>query len=270
MPVDWGNIALLCFLTGLAGFIDSIAGGGGLISLPAYLLVGLPAHQAAGSNKFSAGVGLSMAVARFGLEGKIMWREALVSMFAALAGGVVGSLLAMYLSATVLKLVIVGMLPLVGIYLLLHGIPREGRGKDSAPALSGRQRAFISLGIGLSVGAYDGLVGPGTGTFVIIASVAWLHIDLLRATANAKVINLASNISSLAVFLWNDAVVFRYALPAAASTFLGNYLGVSYCMKYGPGGIRKILFVVLMLLFAKLIFDLLGAGNDWQKILGLG
>jgi uncharacterized membrane protein YfcA len=241
----------------LAGFIDSIAGGGGLISLPAYLLVGLPAHQAAGSNKFSAGIGVSLAVARFGLKGKIMWREALTGMVAALAGGAAGSLLAVYLSAAVLKFVIVAMLPIVGCYLLFRGAPRErGSSSKPGPVQSGRRRLVISVLIGLLIGAYDGLVGPGTGTFVIIASVMFLHIDLVSASANAKVINFASNIASLVVFLLNGSVVFHYAVPAAASTLLGNYLGVSYCMKHGAGGIRKVLFLVLSLLFAKLVYDL--------------
>jgi uncharacterized membrane protein YfcA len=263
MPADYWNIAGLCLLTGLAGFIDSIAGGGGLISLPAYLLVGLPAHQAAGSNKFSAGIGVSLAVARFGLKGKIMWREALTGMVAALAGGGVGSLLAVYLSATVLKFIIVGMLPIVGCYLLLHGVPKDksGRQGGAPPVQSRRRRMVISVLIGLLIGAYDGLVGPGTGTFVIIASVMFLHIDLLSASANAKVINFASNIASLVVFLLNGSVVFHYAIPAAVSTLLGNYLGVSYCMKHGAGGIRKILFVVLSLLFAKLVYDLVVASG---------
>lgn len=257
MPAELAPLLTLCLLTGLAGFIDAIAGGGGLISLPAYLLVGLPAHQAAGSNKFSASLGASLAVARFARQKKILWREALTGMFAALAGGALGSALAVCLPEKSLKLLIVAMLPLVAAYLLWRGVPRERAEDQPAPPQSRRRRLIISLLIGLLVGAYDGLVGPGTGTFVIIASVLLLHLDLLTATANAKVINFASNIASLAVFWFNDAVVLSFALPAAASTILGNYLGVSYCMKHGGGGIRRVLLAVLTLLFAKLVCDLL-------------
>lgn len=259
MPSDIISLVVLCLLTGLAGFIDAIAGGGGLISLPAYLLVGLPAHQAAGSNKFSASLGASLAVARFAQQKKILWREALTGMLAALAGGAIGSGLAVCLPEKSLKLLIVAMLPLVAGYLLFCGIPQERNRNLPAATLSPRRRLIISVLIGLLVGAYDGLVGPGTGTFVIIASVVFLHLDMLTATANAKVINFASNIASLIVFWLNDAVVLAYALPAAASTVLGSYLGVSYCMKYGSGGIRRVLLGVLTLLFAKLLYDLSGS-----------
>ena len=245
------SVSLLC---GLAGFIDSIAGGGGLISLPAYLMTGLPSQFAAGSNKFSASIGTSAAIIRFARSGKIRWSQALVGMGGALIGSIAGTSFAIWLPEHLLKFAIVGALPFVAAFLFFKGVPQNTT--DDASASSLKKNIAISFFIGLVFGAYDGLIGPGTGTFVILASIALLHIDMVTASANAKVINFASNFSSMIVFALHGNVVLKLALPAAICTIIGNCLGVKYCLKYGSRGIRKILFIVLALLFTKLIIDL--------------
>ena len=254
MDLTFFSIVTVCLLCGLAAFIDSIAGDGGLISLPAYLMIGLPAQFAAGSNKFSACIGSSVAIARFAKSGKIQWSQALVGMSGALIGSFAGTSLATWLPEHLLKLAIVGALPFVAVFLFLKKMPKDAELAESP--LPFWKSTFISLIIGLIFGAYDGLVGPGTGTFIILASIALLHIDMVTASANAKVINFASNISSLAVFAYHGNVVLRVALPAAVFTIIGNFLGVKYCLKYGSKGVRKMLFIVLALLFTKLIIDL--------------
>ena len=184
---------------------------------------------------------------------RIQWSQALVGMSGALIGSFAGTSLAIWLPEHLLKLAIVGTLPFVAVFLFLKKMPKDNVQTDSS--LSFGRSTFFSLLIGLIFGTYDGLVGPGTGTFIILASIALLHIDMVTASANAKVINFASNISSLAVFAYHGNVVLRVALPAAAFTIIGNFLGVKYCLKYGSKGIRKILFVVLALLFVRLLLD---------------
>ena len=255
---DLGTIALVSLLCGLAGFIDSIAGGGGLISLPAFLLTGLPTHVAAGTNKVAAFLGTSTAVATFARDGRIVWPEALSGMVGALLGSAVGAQLAVWLPEHLFRVLLVCVLPLVAGFLLVRGLP-EPSGADLGVA-RGRamwHRLSVSAAMGLGIGLYDGLVGPGTGTFLIIASVLLLRLPLVTSSANAKVINFASDMASASVFMWHGSCSYRHAIPAALCAMVGCYLGVRYCLRFGSRGIRAMLCVVLALLFASLVYDLL-------------
>nr|MDD6336307.1 TSUP family transporter [bacterium] len=239
----------LCFL---AAVIDSIAGGGGLISLPAYLSLGFPAHIAAGSNKFSAMWGTLIACIRYGRNKAVLWLSALVAAAGALVGSFGGAKLALFLDDKTLKYVMLGVLPLVAIFVLWKkpGI-KEGKKQMKGVAL-----VLTSAIIGLVVGAYDGLVGPGTGTFLVILFTALCGLDMLTATGNAKVVNLASNIAAMAAFSFSGKIDLRYAIPAAVCSVLGGWLGSGLAIKKGGKIIRPMLIVVLVLLFAKIIYDL--------------
>jgi uncharacterized membrane protein YfcA len=246
---------VICPLVFLAGFVDSVAGGGGLISLPAYLLVGLPAHTAAGTNKVVACIGTSFAAGRYIKNGTVKIRLALISAAGAMAGSYLGTRAAVRLNDETLKLVILCALPAVAAFMAL----KKDFGRETAPRRerTPKTEALLCAVIGLVIGCYDGLVGPGTGTFLMLAFTAVLGFDLLTSTGCAKVANLASNIASAVVWILNGSVMFGVVVPAAVCGAAGNLLGARYAIKGGSGKIRGVAFAVLGLMAVKLLYDLL-------------
>ena len=249
-------LVLVCPLVFLAGFIDSVAGGGGVVSLSAYLIAGLPAHMAAGSNKFTMSFGTSVAAAKYMRSGKVLLSVALPSAAGALAGSAIGANLALLIEERALQLVLLGALPCVALFLALSG----NFGMVARPEKTDSRLAVAckSLGIGLLIGGYDGLIGPGTGSFLILAFSGMLGMDLLTASGCAKVSNLASNIAALLVFIPNGKVYYAAALPAMLFCMAGNWVGAQYAIKGGSARVKKMMWVVLALLFIKTVMDLLG------------
>lgn len=254
MPELLKMCLVICPLVFLAGFVDSVAGGGGLISLPAYMLVGLPAHLASGTNKVVACIGTSFAAGKYIRNGSVKLPLALFAAGGALCGSFLGTRAALLLSDTVLKTVILCALPLVAVFLTVKKDFGSRESRPLRPWTSGQESA-VSAFIGLAIGCYDGLVGPGTGTFMMMAFTLVLGFDLLTATGCAKVGNLASNAASAAVWLISGSVMLPIVLPAAAFGIAGNLLGARYAIKGGTKKIRGMIFVVLGLMFIKLIYD---------------
>jgi uncharacterized membrane protein YfcA len=256
MPELLKMCLVVCPLVFLAGFVDSVAGGGGLISLPAYLLVGLPAHTAAGTNKVVACIGTTFAAGKYIRSGNVKIKLALLAAAGALAGSYLGTRAAVHLDDGTLKLVILCALPLVAVFM---AVKKDFGRENSRPpkAWTKKQEAVLCAAIGLVIGCYDGLVGPGTGTFLMLAFTAVLGFDLLKATGCAKVANLASNVSSAIVWLINGSVLLPIVLPAAVFGAAGNLLGARYAIKGGSKKIRGMAFAVLGLMAVKLAYDLL-------------
>ncbi len=253
MEISWLQLLLLCPLVFLAGFVDAVAGGGGLISLPAYLMAGLPPHFAVGSNKFSSAFGTALSVWQYRKNGKILWSVALPAALGALAGAFCGTRLNLRLSDTVLHWVILCVLPLVALFLTL----RQDFGQDGRRKTLSRFREILgALTIGFFIGMYDGAVGPGTGTFLILAFSALLGLDLLTSSGCAKVPNLVSNLTSMVLFLIHGKVVFALAAPAACCGILGNFFGSRYAVKRGSKSVRVFIYIVLGLLFVKFFSNL--------------
>jgi len=244
---------IVCPLVGLAGFVDSIAGGGGLISLPAYLLAGLPAHQAAGTNKSVACLGTALAAWQYSKNKKVLLRAALFACAGSVLGSAVGTRLALWIAEAVLQGIMLAALPCVAIFLSLN----KNFGLEDAvkKEFSPKGEAIRALLIGIFIGCYDGLIGPGTGTFLILAFTGVMGMDLLTSSGCAKFANLASNITSMIIYLIGGKVVLALTVPAAACCMLGSFLGSRYAIRGGSKNVRKILFVVLALLFAKIIFS---------------
>ena len=256
MPELLKMCLVVCPLVFLAGFVDSVAGGGGLISLPAYLLVGLPAHTAAGTNKVVACIGTTFAAGKYIRSGNVRIKLALLAAAGALAGSYLGTRAAVHLDDGTLKLVILCALPLVAVFMAL----KKDFGREEArppKAWTKKQEAALCAAIGLVIGCYDGLVGPGTGTFLMLAFTAVQGFDLLKATGCAKVANLASNVASAIVWLINGSVLLPIVLPAAVFGAAGNLLGARYAIKGGSKKIRGMAFAVLGLMAVKLAYDLL-------------
>ena len=251
------TLLYLCPLVFIAGFIDSVAGGGGLITIPAYMLTGMPVHFVFGTNKLSASIGTAVSTGRFIINKAIDIRTSAISGILSLLGAAVGSQLALHLEDRVFRLILIIALPCVAVFLIFHkNKTREGGGDDS----SLRKKAILAAVIGFSIGLYDGIIGPGTGTFAIIAYNTIMKYDLRTASGNAKILNLASNIASLVTFAIAGNVLYVIGLPAAVFCVAGNYIGSGFAIKKGAKFIRPMLFIVLGILLVKVIYDFVTMG----------
>ncbi len=246
-------LLIVCPLAFLAGFIDSVAGGGGLISLPAYLAAGLPPQLAAGTNKFSASFGTTLATFQYARAKRIAWRPALLGAAGALPGAYLGAQLLMHMPADIMRWLLIAVVPVVAFVVLRN---RDNREEDENNA---RGRDWIALPIGLVIGAYDGFFGPGTGTFLALLFNVALKLPWVKASASAKPINLASNVASLLAFIQSGQVLFLLGIPAALCSIAGNFLGSRAAIKKGAPVVRGMLIVALILLLARILWDLVAA-----------
>lgn len=246
----------VCLLVGFAGFVDAIAGGGGIISLPAYMLTGIPAHYAYGSNKFSSAIGTTFSAGRFFVNGALDVKVALLSAAGAFFGSTAGSKIVTMLDDQVLKTMLVIVLPLVAVFLLFK---RDFGGNDvnRVSELSAVKTVLFALLIGFLIGGYDGIFGPGTGTFAIIAYSILMKYDLKTASGNAKILNLASNYAAVITFAREGTIDYRLAIPAAVCGIIGNFLGSGFAIKKGAKVIRPMMIFVIVLLLGKMVFDIL-------------
>lgn len=242
------TIVLLAFAALGAGFVDAIAGGGGLITVPALLAAGLPPHVALGTNKGQSVWGSGAAMIAFGRAGRIDRRQALYTFPLALVGAAVGATIVSGISKDALRPIIIGML--LGASVLLV-VKKPNRDAD-APAA----RWYVAALLALVIGAYDGFFGPGTGTFLIVGFVALCGRSLVHASADAKVVNFASNLASVAVFAQRHTIVWTISLPMALGQLMGGILGAHFAMRGGARVVKIFVLLVSGALIAKLIYDL--------------
>ncbi len=255
MVLTTKTFLIVCPLVFLAGLVDSIGGGGGLISLPAYLLAGLPAHAAIATNKLSSASGTTVATLRFARSGLISARLSVPSVVLAAAGSFLGARLSLMLPETVIRALLLFVLPVAAFFVL---DPKLFRDRAPESVEIGRRTYLTASVAAFVIGIYDGLYGPGTGTFLIIAFTVFARLDPGRSNAQAKVINLTTNITSLLVFLWNGQVLLPLGLAAAVCNMAGNYLGSGLALKSGARHVRPVILLVLVLLFVRLISELIG------------
>jgi uncharacterized protein len=249
--VSGWQLALLCAVGFVAGAIDAIAGGGGLLTVPVFLAVGLPEHQTLGTNKGAMVFGAFASLARYARAGLIDWRLAAIAFPAGFAGSLVGATAVLGVDRAVLRPLVIGMLLVAGAIVAL----RPSR-PASAERPSPRGALAIVALVALVLGSYDGFFGPGAGTFLIIAFTTLLHHALPRATADAKVVNFASNLAAVTVFGLRGTILWQISLPMAAATFLGGLTGAQIAVKGGEGLIRKVVLGVVVALVAKLSWEL--------------
>lgn len=253
-PLSLPALAFVCAMVGLAGFVDAAAGGGGLIALPAYMAVGLPVHYVYGCNKFSSAVGTTFSALRFFKNGALEVRVGLVAAAASFAGSALASRLVLLAPEALLKGVLLAMLPAAAGIILTR---RDLSGPDRPALRKGRRRWALAAAIGFFIGGYDGLIGPGTGTFAILAFCALMGYDLRSASGNAKLLNLASNYAALVTMIAAGKVLYTVALPAAVFGVAGHLLGSGLALKKGARFIRPMLLCVLALLLGDLALELL-------------
>ena len=244
---------IVCPLVFLGGLIDAVAGGGGLITLPAYLIAGLPAHMASGPNKCGNAFGTFLSTGRFLKRGDVHIPSAAAGAVGALAGAWVGARLNLIMPEQMLYYVMLAVVPVMAVFLLLK---RDFGQEDHSGELSQGQLIAMALGIGLVIGGYDGFFGPGAGSFLMLAFTGLCRFDLLTASGNTKVANSASNLASLATFALAGKVMWSVGIPAALCGIAGNYIGSGLALKGGARIIRPMFFVVLALLLVRLIYGL--------------
>ena len=251
MPLTWKMVLIVVVGVFLASFVDGIAGGGGIISVPTYLLAGLPTHLALGTNKLSSCIGTSVSTARFIRSGYVDWNLAVPSIVLALIGSHYGTKLQLALDERYLKWLLLIVLPVVAVVVLRqHSFPEE-RG-EIAP---GKQKAII-WSASLVVGAYDGFYGPGTGTFLILIFCNLGKLDLRTASGNVKLVNLASNIGAFVTSFMNGKVFIVLGLIGAVASVTGHYIGSGLAIKDGSRIVRPVVLVVLTLLTIKVFTEL--------------
>ena len=241
---------IVCPMLFLAGLVDAIGGGGGLISLPAYMLAGVPIHQTIATNKLSSTCGTTLATVRFIKEGLVNWRLAAPTIVFAMLGSSLGANLSMRVAEGVMEKILFIVLPVVAFIVLNKKIFHDNEAQD---LVLNRKLYMVAVASAFLVGIYDGFYGPGTGTFLIIAFTVFAKLDIRTSNAQAKVINLTTNITSLVIFLINGQALIPLGLAAAACNMAGNYVGAGLAMTKGSKITRPVIVLVLGLLFLKVL-----------------
>lgn len=248
------ELLFLCPMIFLAAFVDSIAGGGGLISLNSYNAVGMVGQDALGTNKFSAFVGGIIACVNY-IKTKNYHLQSLISSFiGALIGSFLGSKLALSLDKNVFSILMLVATPIVAI---LTFIKKDFSNKEAKQLSTAKYIIYGAL-IGLIVGFYDGFYGPGAGMFMQLGFIMICHIEPKKAAGNARMVNLASNMAALITFIISGNVIYKFGIPCAICSIAGNLTGSKLAIKKDVKIIRPVMLIVVGLLFAKILLDFLG------------
>ena len=234
----------------LASFMDAIAGGGGIISVPTYLLAGLPMHVALGTNKLSAGLGSLASTGRYIKSGYVDWRLGVPSIVLALVGSHFGTKLQLMIDEVYLQYLLLVVLPVVA-FVVLRQLP------ETPGVIARKKQMAIVYLASLVVGAYDGFYGPGTGTFLLLIFCNLAKLDVRTAGGNVKLVNLASNIGALVTSLMSGKVFLVLGLIGTVTSFLGHFLGAGLAIKNGSKIVKPAVILVLVLLAAKVIQGLI-------------
>lgn len=246
-------VLLVCIGVFVASFIDAIGGGGGIISLPSYLLAGIPVHYALGTNKLSACIGTFASTIRYIKNGCVDWMLGIPSIIIALVGSHFGTRLQLMVDEKYLKLLLLFVLPVVAVVIL-----KKKSLPDQKEDINEWKRRAIVWGAALIFGTYDGFYGPGTGTFLLLSFCYLAKIDVRTASGNVKLVNQASNIGAMVTSLAAGKVLIPIALVSSVFAIAGQYLGAGLALKNGSKIVRPIILVVLVLLTGKIVLELFG------------
>jgi uncharacterized membrane protein YfcA len=233
----------------MAGFVDSIVGGGGLILLPALFAIhpSAPPATLLGVNKGSSVWGTAAATWQYTRRVRLPWRAVGVGAVLALAGSLAGAWWVTVVSPDLLR----RMLPVVLVGVFLYTLARKDFGQTHAPRLQGRGETGAMAGLGLVIGFYDGFFGPGTGSFLVFLLVRWLGYDFLHASAAAKVLNMASNLAALGLFAWKGHVWWHVVVFTAVANVVGSLAGTRMALQHGTGFVRVFFMLVVGALIVK-------------------
>ena len=255
MNVNGWSLLIICPLVFAASLLDAVAGGGGLVSLPAYLLAGLPPHNAIATNKLSSSIGTCASTARFINNKCVDWPTAIPSAVLAVLGSIAGAKLILAIDDNAIRYIMLVLVPVLAFVVLKK---RDLSSVELEP-VSRRRQFLIICTAALIVGMYDGFYGPGTGTFLLIAYTQLAKLPVRLAAGNVKIANLSSNIGSLAVFLYHGQAILPIGLISAVFAIAGHFIGAGLLLKNGTKIVKPFVLTVLSLLFIRLIYDLLVA-----------
>jgi uncharacterized membrane protein YfcA len=237
----------------LAGFVDSIVGGGGLILVPALFAAFPTTHPATlfGINKGASICGTAVATVQYARRVDMRWAALLPAALVGFAGSLAGAWLVTEISPQFLRKI----LPMVLLGVLLYTLAKKELGQHHAPRFSGRAEIWAACCIGLVLGFYDGFFGPGTGSFFVFLFVRWLGYDFLNASASAKLLNTATNLAALLLFAYKGHVWWHFALTMAIANVLGSLLGTHMALKHGAAFVRVVFIFVVSALILKTGYD---------------
>jgi uncharacterized membrane protein YfcA len=241
-------IAMLVAAATAAGFVDAIAGGGGLITVPALLAAGVNPVAAIATNKVQGSFGTAAATWNFWRRGRIDFRLILWPLIATVVGAMLGSTAIMFVDATWLMVLLPLLLAAIAMYFLFGP-------KASDEDAHARMKPLAYSAVAGGIGFYDGFFGPGTGSFFALSLVALLGMGLTRATAHTKALNLASNVVSVVVLAVGGHVLWLLGLMMAVGQVIGGWLGSHAAMRFGPRLIRPLLVIICLAMVAKLLSD---------------
>ena len=237
------ELILLCFVSFFAGFVDAIVGGGGLIQTPAMLII-LPQYPIAtllATTKIPSFSGTAFAAFKYSRQIKIDWKLLVPIIFTAFSGAILGAYCITLISSDGIKPVI--LVFLIGIAIYTYS--QKNFGLHQEKDLSFAKQLIIGLTFGFLIGFYDGLIGPGTGTFLVLAFVSLLGNDFIRSSANAKYVNVGTNIAAIIYFAKTGHILYEYAIPMAVFNLCGSFLGIKLALLKGNKFIR-IFFLIIV------------------------
>jgi uncharacterized protein len=247
------ELLLVSLASALAGFVDAIVGGGGLVLVPALFAVFPTTHPATlfGVNKSASVWGTGMAALQYSRRVQMSWHAMLPAALAGFTGSFAGAWAVTVSSPEFLR----KLLPLVLLGVLVYTFWRKDLGKHHLPRLSGRAEAALAAAIGLVLGFYDGFFGPGTGSFFVFLFVRLLGYDFLNASASAKLLNTATNVAAVILFAIKGHVWWHFALALAVANVTGSLLGTHLALKHGAGFVRGVFLLVVSALILKTGYD---------------
>jgi uncharacterized protein len=237
----------------LAGVVDAIVGGGGLILVPALFSTFPGAHPATlfGTTKSASVWGTAFATAQYSRRVQMRWAALLPAAAAGFAGSFAGAWVVTVIDPAFLR----RLLPFVLLAVLIYTLTKKELGRSHAPHLAGRHETLVASGIGVVIGFYDGFFGPGTGSFLVFLFVRGLGYDFLNASASAKLVNTATNLAALILFTLKGHVWWHFAVAMALANIAGSLIGTRLALKHGTGFVRGVFIVVVTALIAKTGWD---------------
>lgn len=244
------NLIWLCPMLFVAGFIDSIAGGGGLIAMPAYMMCGMPIHLVYGCNKFQCGFGSTAAAFKYFKSGCLDVKITAVSAVTSFLFSMIGTRIIFYLSDAQIRMMLMVLLPLTAVLIIFVKNAWNYTAKEQP--LNARNAA-MALVTGMTIGLYDSLYGPGGGTIAMLLFTFLFHYDVRTSSGNAKLVLIVSNYTALISYMISGYVPYMIAVPCALANVLGNYLGAGFAVKKGAKIIRPFMICVVAVLILKIL-----------------
>ena len=256
MEWSYTQLFIICPLIFIGGVIDAIGGGGGLITLPAFMIAGFPVHYAIGTNKVSSVMGTSIAFSRFIRNGYVDLKLSVMGIICAIAGSSLGARAALLISDHAFKILMLVILPVTAYYVFMsQNLLKEERELHDSHITS--RTYIVCVLVAFFLGFYDGFYGPGAGTFMLLLMAGAAGLSVQKANGAAKAINFATNLAAVAVYFMNGKVIWQMGVIAGIFSIMGNYIGARFFEKGGAKAVRPVILIVLALFFMRVIYDLM-------------